>query len=235
MTEPREIASAFAELTRTPLADAGTGPHLARLLRHCLALTEAEAADVLTAGGGEATVYEATTEPARELLDLELAAGSGPTLDCLRCGEPIGPVHVTGPSPWPHIVAAAGAAGYTTAHAHPLRAADGPAMGTLGALVLYAGVALDADHWYLAQALADTVAATIAAARRLAGETARADQLQGALTSRVVIEQAKGVMAERDHITPDEAFKTLRRQARTSNLKLHDVAAAIVASTRPGV
>lgn len=233
MTEPGAVASAFAELTRTPLADAGTAPHLARLLRYCLALTEAEAADVLTAGGEE-TVCEATTERARALLDLELAAGSGPTLDCLHRGEALGPVHVAGPSPWPHIVAAADAAGYTTAYAHPLRAAEGDDTGTVGALVLYAHAAIDADHRHLTQALADTVAGRIAAARTVARATARADQLQRALDSRVVIEQAKGVLAERHHTTPEAGFLRLRAQARNANAKLAAVAATVVAGAAAG-
>jgi AmiR/NasT family two-component response regulator len=60
------------------------------------------------------------------------------------------------------------------------------------------------------------------------GLRAERDQLQHALDSRVVIEQAKGVVAERNHIAPDEAFAMLREHARHSNLILRDVCATVV-------
>jgi hypothetical protein len=56
----------------------------------------------------------------------------------------------------------------------------------------------------------------------------RTIQLQTALDSRVVIEQAKGILAEREAITPDEAFLKMRGQARNRRMKLHDLAAGIV-------
>jgi hypothetical protein len=59
---------------------------------------------------------------------------------------------------------------------------------------------------------------------------ARTIQLQTALDSRIVIEQAKGVVAERDSITPDEAFKRMRRGARNRRMKLHELAASIAES-----
>jgi hypothetical protein len=59
---------------------------------------------------------------------------------------------------------------------------------------------------------------------------ARTIQLQTALDSRIVIEQAKGVLAERDSITPDEAFQSMRREARNRRMKLHEVAAGIIES-----
>lgn len=233
MTEPREIASAFAELTRTPPADAGMPAHLGRLLRLSLELTRAAAASILTAEAGSTpSACQATTPQARALLEQELAAGSGPSVDCLRDGRPLGPVRIVEPSPWPHLAATAREAGYTTAHGHPLRAGDVYAAGTQGALVLYTDAPLDASHRHIAQALADTTAVTIAGARTLAGQTARVAQLQQALDSRIVIEQAKGVLAARHRTTPDAAFTYLRDQARNTNQKIHAVAAAIVASTQ---
>jgi ANTAR domain-containing protein len=59
----------------------------------------------------------------------------------------------------------------------------------------------------------------------------RTIQLQTALDSRIVIEQAKGVLAARESITPNEAFDEMRREARSKRMKLHDLAAAIVATT----
>src|SRR5207244_2092239 len=61
----------------------------------------------------------------------------------------------------------------------------------------------------------------------------RTIQLQAALDSRVVIEQAKGILAERHSISPDQAFERMRRDARSRRMKLHDLAAGIVATTGP--
>lgn len=61
----------------------------------------------------------------------------------------------------------------------------------------------------------------------------RTIQLQTALDSRVMIEQAKGILAERHQIPPDEAFDRIRRDARSRRIKLHDAAAEIIASATP--
>ena len=58
----------------------------------------------------------------------------------------------------------------------------------------------------------------------------RTIQLQTALDSRIVIEQAKGILAGRESITPDEAFERMRGEARGKRMKLHDLATAIVAT-----
>lgn len=195
-------------------------------------LTGAADAGVLTTAGGEPAGCEATAEPARELLELELRAGSGPVLDCIRDGEPVGPVTVSGPVPWAHIAAAARAAGYTTVQACPMRGGPAHPEDPIGALVLYTRAPLDAARRHIVQALADATAVTIVTARTLSEQAARVGQLQFALDSRVLIEQAKGVLAERHRTTPDEAFARLRARARTNNEKIHAVAAAVVATTR---
>jgi ANTAR domain len=58
----------------------------------------------------------------------------------------------------------------------------------------------------------------------------RASQLQEALDSRVIIEQAKGVLAERYSITVDDAFRLLRRTARSNRMRIHELATRVVAS-----
>jgi AmiR/NasT family two-component response regulator len=88
--------------------------------------------------------------------------------------------------------------------------------------------AVPAEDRRLAQALADVATIGILQRRSAHRSTMMAEQLQHALNSRVVIEQAKGVLAERNTLTMDEAFDALRRHARNHNLKLGDVAGAVV-------
>jgi hypothetical protein len=61
----------------------------------------------------------------------------------------------------------------------------------------------------------------------------RTIQLQTALESRIVLEQAKGILAERHSVAPDEAFARMRREARSRRIKLHELAADIVATVNP--
>jgi AmiR/NasT family two-component response regulator len=103
----------------------------------------------------------------------------------------------------------------------------------LGALNLFSERqgALGEPAARLGQALADMATITILHERALRESELVAAQLQTALVSRVVIEQAKGVLAERGDLTMDNAFQVLRKHARDHNLRLHDVARGIVERT----
>jgi AmiR/NasT family two-component response regulator len=85
----------------------------------------------------------------------------------------------------------------------------------------------------VAQGLADMAASGVVLQRSLRYATVLSEQIQGALDTRLVIEQAKGVLAEYSHQDMDHAFKALRTYARSSHLKLGDVAAMVVARTLP--
>ena len=106
----------------------------------------------------------------------------------------------------------------------------GSATHTIGGLNLFSDTAtlIADDDRDLAQALADVATIGILQQRSVHRTSALAEQLQYALNSRVVIEQAKGVLAERDHVAMDVAFATLRKHARDHNLKLGEVAFAVV-------
>jgi len=106
-----------------------------------------------------------------------------------------------------------------------------PQAGVSGALALLGGATPDASGILLALALADAAGAGIALTDELRRQEASISQLQTALTSRIVIEQAKGVLAERWKVTPDEAFRTLRRYARDTQSRLPDLAASVVNGT----
>jgi GAF domain-containing protein len=127
---------------------------------------------------------------------------------------------------WPIFVPAALAAGFRSVLAVPLRLRGQ----TIGGLNLFNDRAepLTTEDQRLAQALADVATVGILQQRSTHRQTVLAEQLQHALNSRVVIEQAKGVIAERNEATMDEAFAALRKYARDHNLKLSEVALAVV-------
>jgi AmiR/NasT family two-component response regulator len=105
----------------------------------------------------------------------------------------------------------------------------------LGALNLFSSYAraLDRKEVAVAQALADIATIGILQHREIQDTRAVASQLEGALQSRIVIEQAKGVLAERSQISVDAAFARFRQYARAENRRLSDVARDIVDGALP--
>jgi hypothetical protein len=128
---------------------------------------------------------------------------------------------------WPRFSVQAKAAGFVSAHALPLRVRGQ----VIGAINLFHAEdhQLDAADVLLGQAMADIATIGILQARTLSHATLLADQLQGALKSRIALEQAKGRLAERAGVDLDEAFSQLRAYSRRHNLGLTSVAAAFLA------
>jgi hypothetical protein len=127
---------------------------------------------------------------------------------------------------WPRFALAARAAGFRSVHSIPLLLRGE----TLGAIDLFGATAgaLSADTTELAQALAAITAVGLQYRRTISKHEVVIGQLQTALDSRILIEQAKGVLAERSQVSVDVAFAALRRQARCTGRKLVEVAAAVV-------
>jgi hypothetical protein len=165
------------------------------------------------------------------LLELfELQAQEGPCLDAFRTGEPVGHENLqAGAGRWPSFSAAALRAGFASASALPLRLREV----TLGALNLL-GITrapMDEADVIVARAFADLATLSIVQHRASAEANSLNEQLSGALTSRIVIEQAKGVISERTGVDLAEAFSRLRAYARNHNLRLTDVARAAIDGT----
>jgi GAF domain-containing protein len=165
------------------------------------------------------------------LLELfELQAQEGPCLDAFRTGERVEHEDLQAESGrWPLFSAAALSEGFQSVSALPLRFRDV----TLGALNLFSvtqAPMAEADVM-VARAFADLATLSIVQHRASAEGQRVNEQLSAALTSRLIIEQAKGVLAERAAIDLAEAFSRLRAYARDGNLRLTDVAQATVAGT----
>jgi transcriptional regulator with GAF, ATPase, and Fis domain len=166
----------------------------------------------------------------RTLLELfQVQNDEGPCLDCFRTGQVVRHSDLDIVSPWPRFSAECTGAGFASVCAVPLRLTTH----TLGCLNLFMADAdgLTDTDVELAQALADVASIVIVQDQATREATIREGHLQNALTSRIAIEQAKGMIAEHNQIDMDEAFARLRSYARNNNRRLTDVAEAVVAGT----
>ena len=152
------------------------------------------------------------------------AARSRPCLDCFRIGTPVSvPDLAATAHHWPAFTAAAEQAGtFQSVHALPLRLRR-EAIGALNLFHRSPGPLPEADL-LLGQALADVATIGILQERSIRGGEVLNEQLQGALISRVVIEQAKGVLAQQHQLSMDAAFDRLCRYSRNHNLRLAEIA-----------
>ena len=230
---PREVllAKALVELADNLVADFDVVELLTRLADRCVEVLEVGAAGLMLAGpDGELRVMASSSEAMRVLELFELQAEEGPCLDCYRAGGPVSEEDLAAAGTrWPRFAPEALAAGFRSVQALPMRL-RGAVIGALNLFHLEPGEmpAADADS---AQALADV--ATIAILQHRASLEAQVlnQQLQHALNSRIVIEQAKGVLAERRRINVDEAFTLLRDHARETNQRLTETARNLVDDT----
>jgi GAF domain-containing protein len=222
------LAEAFVMLADTLVDDFDVVDLLHSLATTCVDLLGATDAGILLDDQrGNLAVVASSSEESRLLEVLQLQSDQGPCMDCVRTGKGVVCVDLAGQAArWPLFVPAALAAGITSVVALPLRLRSV----TIGALNIFHDVeaTMTPDDQRLAQALADVATIGILQ-QRSAHRTARlAEQLQHALNSRVVIEQAKGVLAERRGVNMDAAFDELRRNARNTNSKLADYARVVV-------
>ena len=182
---------------------------------------------MLAGPDGELRVMASSSEAMRVLELFELQSEEGPCLDCYRSGKPVENQDLAGTNTlWPRFASEALAAGFHSVQALPMRL-RGTVIGALNLFHVETGEMQAADV-EAAQALADV--ATIAILQHRATLEAKVvnQQLQNALNSRIVIEQAKGMVAERENLTMQQAFSALRNHARNHNLRLVDVAEAVI-------
>lgn len=201
------------------------------LTTECARLLDIASAGLVLADGlGELHVLAASSERTRELELFQLQRAEGPCLDTYRSGEPISVEDLAAAEQrWPQFVPAALAAGFGSVHCLPLRLRD-QALGALGLFGTSPG-ALNPRDLELGQALADIASIALVQNSRSMDQGTVIDQLQAALSSRVLIEQAKGVLAHRGNVEMEQAFAVLRRYARDHNLRLSELAGAVVDRT----
>lgn len=223
----RQVWQAFVQLADTLTAEFDVIDFLHTLAQHCVDLLDVSACGILLGDHtGRLNLVAASTEQARIVELSQAQAEEGPCVDAYRTRSPVScPDLAAARERWPEFAAAALSAGYAAVHALPMRL-RGEA---IGALSLYSAqqAKLSAQTIELGQALADVATIGILHERTLRRREVVTEQLQKALDSRITIEQAKGILAERLHLTVDEAFIRLRAYARDHNLGLAATARAV--------
>jgi transcriptional regulator with GAF, ATPase, and Fis domain len=224
------IAETFVELADTLVADFDVIEFLQLVSTRCVELVDVAATGVVLADPNGALMAMAASDERARLLELfEMQNDEGPCRDCYQHGDAVVNVELAAAADrWPRFAPRAIEEGFRWSNALPLRLRDQ----VIGALNLFdpAAGGLSADQLRLAQALADAATIGILQQRSVRQSEVVARQLQVALTSRIVIEQAKGVLAERLQISVDTAFAILREGARSRNMLLSDVAREVTSS-----
>jgi transcriptional regulator with GAF, ATPase, and Fis domain len=223
-----ELAETFVSLADTLVDDYDVVDLLDRLVSAFIRLLGFTAAAILLDDQrGNLAVMASSSEESRLLEVYQLQSAQGPCLDCVRTAVCVScPDLAREVERWPLFVPAAQLAGFQSVVAVPLRLRHA----TIGALNLFQDRVREtsADEQRLAQALADIATIGILQQRSVHRSSVLAEQLQQALNSRVIIEQAKGLLAERQSCSMEAAFDTLRRYARDHNLKLAEAARAVL-------
>ncbi len=228
MTREERLARTMVELADTLVDDFDLVELLALLVERSVELVDASAAGVVLSDEHGRLRLMASTSEATELIELfQVQNDQGPCLDCYRTGEPVIAEDLSEAGErWPTFVPFATYTGFSAAHAFPMRLRRR----ILGALNLFRSSpgSLDPPDAAVGQALADAAAIAILQFRGTRHAELITDQLQQALHSRIAIEQAKGMLAERAGVGMDEAFSRLRQHARAHQRRLADVAADVV-------
>jgi GAF domain-containing protein len=222
-----ELSRVFVELADTLVADFDVVDFLHTLTLRCVDLFDVDAAGLMLADPlGVLRVVAASSERV-ELLELfELQNEEGPCLECYNAGSAVMADNLDEVQAWPRFSEEARGSGFRAVQAVPLRL-RGQVIGALNLFRAQPG-RLDDQQLSVCQAVADV--ATIGLLQERAVREARllAEQLNVALNSRVVIEQAKGILSERRNVDMDAAFRLLREYARHHNFRLAEVARDVI-------
>jgi transcriptional regulator with GAF, ATPase, and Fis domain len=231
MPDAALLVNTLVELADSLVEDFDVVELLSLLADRCVEVVGVSAAGVmLLAPEGDLRVVASSSEAMRVVELFELQSEEGPCLDCFASGEAVLNQDLTAiDGRWPHFSPVAVEAGFQAAHALPMRL-RGAVIGALNLFSRNHGV-LSEENLVAGQALAAVATIAILQQRVLTEARVVNDQLNTALTSRIVIEQAKGVLAERSGLSMQAAFEAMRKYARDNNLRLADVAGHVVDKT----
>jgi GAF domain-containing protein len=228
MISTEHLSNLFVDVADTLVADFDVVDFLTTLCEHATLVSGADAVGImLTDHRGDLRFMAASNDAGRQLEQTQLRLGEGPCLDCVKTMQPVVNADLALAGLWPEFTPTAIEAGFHSVHAFPMRLREQ----AIGALNLFSvsETRFDPAEARVVQSLADVATIAILQERSIARAEALTEQLQGALNSRIVIEQAKGALSRLEGITVDEAFERLRERARSSRQRLVDVAAIVLA------
>lgn len=231
MSREQRLAEVFVELADTLVDDFDVIDLLHTLCERSIEFLQADAAGLILADQhGALHVMASTTEKVKLLELFVLQSHEGPCLDCYSTGQQVVNINLDEVEErWPRFHAASQAVGYRSTHAIPLRL-RGRIIGVLNLLCTTRATLSDADI-ALGQALCDIATVGLLQERTVREGALLAEQLQSALNSRVLLEQAKGVLSERAGISVDNAFTLMRSHARRNRQQLGVIAGAVINGT----
>jgi GAF domain-containing protein len=224
-----QLAKVFVSVADTMVDDFDVVDLLYELVTRSVDLFGATAAGLLLSDeAGTLRVATASSEGARLLELFQIQHQEGPCLDCFRSGKPVRTERLdTEVTRWPTFASAATDQGFVGVLALPMRL-RGQVIGALNLLSEHSAPPIAVEEIPLAQALADVATIAIMQDRLARSREMLAEQLQVALNSRVLIEQAKGALATRLDVDHDEAFALIRARARGNRRRLTEVAEEVI-------
>jgi transcriptional regulator with GAF, ATPase, and Fis domain len=233
MTESREqlLVTTFVTLADSLVAGYDIIDLLQTLVDRATDHFDAAAAGIILGPDAEhLDVIVSTSENSRLVGLMQLRAGEGPCIEAVTSRAVVSVEDVTEMHErWPVFAAAAGDSGFVSVHAIPLRL-RGQTIGSLNLFRNHEGALNEADA-VSAQALADVATISVLQERTISDSSIVRDQLQRALDTRVVIEQAKGVISHTHRLDMEAAFRLIRQHARATGTPLSEAAAGVVDGT----
>lgn len=224
------LGTTFVKLADTLVNDFKVPDLLHELAETCVELLDTDAAGILLASPTGGLHQAGSSDADGALLAvLDVMHDRGPGVVSHATGSVVDVADVTADHRWADIAPTCALADYRAVTAVPLSLRHE----SIGALVMFRTTTgrMDPTDLEIAQALADVASIGLVQARLLRETQIVAEQLEHALESRVVIEQAKGIIAEQGQVAVDVAFGMFRSYARSHQRSLTDVATDIVAGT----
>jgi GAF domain-containing protein len=225
----QKLATIFVEVADTLVDEFDMLDYMHMITERVADLTEAPAVGMLLADQHGRLEFVAGSTESVTLVELFVVQNQeGPCQDAFRTGEAVVNVDLANATArWPRFAPLAVAAGFRSVHTFPMRLRR-QVIGTLNVFGDTPGQGFQDGDITIMQALADAATIGLLQERAVSHGETLTEQLQGALNSRIIIEQAKGAVAQARGISVDDAFTAIRRYARTRNRRLTAVAEAIV-------
>jgi GAF domain-containing protein len=228
-TIPAEhLAKVFVEVSDTLVDEFDLLEFLQMLADRAATLVDASAVGLMLSDQKGTLQFMAASDESARLMELfQLQSREGPCLDAFRTATAVVNADLSASGGrWPRFALHAASAGFRSVHAFPmrLRANVIGAMNVFGTRI----GRLDDSDIQIMQALADVASIALMQERAISRAEILTEQLQGALNSRIIIEQAKGAIAQAHNIDVDTAFALIRAYARRTNQRLSGIAHTVV-------